>query len=158
MTNVQKLFESSTWFGTGENSVQLFSAGPANEYLTDYILVSMCSFYGIFLTIAITAALIFLLLKIFKISIRQKNQLGMIVGVGCGLVLSLKTLFGILVSLHLVPYVGINIPFLSRGGTTIIISYLLLGLVLSVYRYKNLIPAQTRHPQKLRLKITLENQ
>lgn len=156
MTNVQKLFESSAWFGTGENSIRLFTEGPVNEYLTDYILVSMCSFYGIVLTVAITAALIFLILKIFKISIRQKNQLGMIVGTGCGLVFFLKTLLGILVSLDLIPYVSISIPFLSRGGTTTIISYLLLGLVLSIYRYKNLLPAHAPQRRRIRLKLTME--
>lgn len=151
MENVQKLFESSSFLGTGETSLQLFTSGPVNEYLTDYILVSMCSFYGIFLTIAIIAALIFLILKIFKISIRQKNQLGMIVGIGCGLVFFLKTLLGILVNLHLVPYVGISIPFLSYGGTAAIVNYLLLGLVLSIYRYKNLLPANAEQRRRLRL-------
>lgn len=152
-TLTKQIMENSSFFGTSEHSVNLFLSGPSNEYLTDYILASMCSFYGILLTVIIIAALVFLIMKIFHVSVSQKNQLGMIVGTGCGLVFLAKTAAGILVNLQILPYTSIRIPFLSYGGSSTLVSYVLLGLVLSVYRYKNILPANQRY-RKLHLKLT----
>lgn len=137
---VKRIQESSALMGSSERSVALFANGPSSDFLTDYVLVSMCSIYGILLTIAIIAALFLIILKIFHISINQKNQLGRIIGVGCGLVFLVKTLGCVLVNLRLIPYVSISMPFLSYGGSGTLVSYILLGLVLSIYRYKNILP------------------
>ena len=82
----------------------------------------------------------------------------MIVGTGCGLVFLVKTTVGILQNLQLIPYISVNIPFLSYGGSNVVVSYILLGLVLSVYRYKNILPDEKAVPVKhrRRLKITWE--
>ncbi len=133
--------EGSTLIGSAEQSVQLLQDGPTMEYMTDYILVSMCSIYGTLLTVAILAAMVLLVVKIFRISTTQKNQLGMIVGVGCGLVFFVKGTLSVLLNFGLIPYVSISMPFLSYGGSSIVVSYILLGLVLSIYRYKNILPA-----------------
>lgn len=132
--------ETSALIGNSQQSIELVANGPTTDFLTDYVLVSMCSIYGILLTIAIVAALLLMILKSFHISIHQKNQLGRIVGVGCGLVFLVKTLGCVLVNLRLIPYVSISMPFLSYGGSGTLVSYILLGLVLSIYRYKNILP------------------
>ena len=48
----------SSLIGSSENSVYYLANGPTTYFLTDYILVSMCSIYGIFLTIAIVTGLV----------------------------------------------------------------------------------------------------
>lgn len=141
--------ESSALIGKSQASLELFANGPSKDFLTDYVLVSMCSVYGIFLTIAIIAALMLIIFKMFHISVKQKNQLGSIVGVGCGLVFFIKTLCSVLVNLQLIPYVSISMPFLSYGGSGTIVSYLLLGLVLSIYRYQNILPSKKTSQEAL---------
>lgn len=136
----RQLLESSALFGKSNHALELLSQGSVREYQTDYILIAMCTVYGTIIATGIIALLLWMIFKIFHISVKQKSQLGMITGVGCGLVFLVKTVLGVLNNLQLIPYTSINIPFLSYGGTGIVVSYILLGLVLSVYRYKDILP------------------
>ncbi len=141
---VRAIRENSAMIGSSREAVELFASGPSTEYLTDFILISMCSIYGSFAVIAIVAGFLLMILKIFQICITQKNQLGMIVGWGCGLVFLLKTVCSVLTNLNLIPYTSVSMPFLSCGGSGMIVSYCLLGLVLSIYRYKNILPDRSK--------------
>lgn len=154
----QNMRTNSALLGSSEKSVEWFVNGPTTDFLTDYILVSMCSIYGTLLTIAVVAGLALIIMKVFQISITQKNQLGMIVGMGCGLVFLVKTVVGILMNLQLIPYISISMPFLSYGGSSVVVSYILLGLALSIYRYKNILPnrKESRKKTHLRMKLTWE--
>lgn len=154
---VENLRKSSSLIGSNQASLELFSKGPAAEYLTDYILVATCSIYGTLGAVAILATFAAIILKLFQISTNQKNQLGMITGISCSVVFLIKTAVSVLMNLQLIPYVSISMPFLSYGGSGIVVSYILLGLVLSVYRYKNLPPKEASLSRKRRyLKITWE--
>ena len=156
IANIAKsMREHSAFIGKSQSSVEQLLNGPTGDFLTDYILVSMCSLYGILLTVAIVAVLVLMIMKVFQIAVTSKNQLGMIISFSCGLVFLTKTLLSILMNLQLIPYVSISMPFLSYGGCSIIVSYLLLGLVLSVYRYKNIMPNHTETRVRRRLKLSL---
>lgn len=71
---------------------------------------------------------------------RQKNQLGMMMGCGCGIVFLINFSINILENLGIFPQSVTFLPFLSAGGSCIIVSYGLMGIVLSTYRYKNIYP------------------
>jgi len=47
------------------------------------------------------------------------------------------------------------LPFLSYGGSGTLLSYILMGLVLSVYRYKN-IPLESQKRKSLKIRISVE--
>ena len=146
----------SSLIGSSEQSVYYLINGPTTDFLTDYILVSMCSIYGIFLTIAIVVGLLLIVMKIFHISVTQKNQLGMIIGTGCGIAFLVKITASLLINLQILPYFSISMPFLSYGGSNTFVSYILLGLVLSVYRYKNILPSESKkHKTKRRLRVSV---
>lgn len=107
---------------------------------SEYILVSLASIYGLLAVAAAVALLLFLCVKMFHISSRQKNQLGMMVGYGCGMVLLAQTGLVLAMNLGLLPSASITIPFFSAGGSNMVSSYILTGLVLSIYRYKDILP------------------
>ena len=107
---------------------------------SEYILVSLASVYGLLAVAAAVLLLAVLCVKIFHISSRQKNQLGMMVGYGCGMVLLLQSVLVIAMNLGLLPSASIAVPFFSAGGSNMISSYILTGLVLSIYRYKDILP------------------
>lgn len=109
---------------------------------SEYILVSLASVYGLLAVAAAVALLLFLCVKMFRISSRQKNQLGMIIGYGCGMVLLLQSVTVIATNLGLLPLSFIPIPFFSAGGSNVVSSYILTGLVLSIYRYKDILPGK----------------
>ena len=69
---------------------------------------------------------------------------GMMMGCGCGIVFLISFLINVLENLGVFPQSITFLPFFSAGGSCIIISYGLMGIVLSTYRYKNIYP---RHPE-----------
>lgn len=142
------------------------------DLLADYQkirLETFCSNYGdaVFqisgqeriIGIFLAAILCFLLWKIFKISLSQRNQLGMIMGCSCGIVLLCNSVLTLLQSLGFLPTCQSFLPFFSTGGSTLFVSYLMIGIVLSIYRYKNIYPVNFHATPKLSfsLKITKTN-
>lgn len=77
------------------------------------------------------------------------------IGYGCGLVFATQVAYSILTYLRVLRISSVILPFLSVTGGGTLVAYLLMGMVLSVCRYKN-IPL---HPEKSRLpriRITIE--
>ena len=107
---------------------------------SEYILISLTSAYGLLAAVTAVALLLLLCVKMFHISSRQKNQLGMMVGYGCGMVLLSQAGLVLAMNLGLLPSASITIPFFSAGGSNMVSSYILTGLVLSIYRYKDILP------------------
>ena len=117
---------------------------------SSYLLVALACAYGWFIVAVVVILLAVLILKMFRISSRQKNQLGMIIGYGCGIVFMLQFAMTVAVNLGLLPPTSIVLPlFAGSGGGTIITSYILLGLTLSIYRYKDITTERMPRKQKI---------
>lgn len=135
---MRELLENSTLVGVNAGNVAEIAKLPG--FNSDYIFVSLITTYGLLAGVLAAALMFFLIIKVFRISFGQKNQLGMILGCGCGIVYLLQTVLCLGMNLGLLPSTAVILPFFSSGGTGIIVAYILLGLVLSVYRYKNILP------------------
>lgn len=114
------------------------------DFNADYILTYLSSVYGMIVAILICCVLTVLILSIFSTAMRQKNQLGMIMGCGCGMVFLVSFLINVLENLGVLPPTATFLPFLSAGGSYIVVSYGLMGIVLSIYRYKNVYPRHVK--------------
>ena len=106
---------------------------------SDYILSTLSAYYGILVALVAVLLILLLIRKIFQISSSQKNQLGMMMGYGCGIVFFVSAFWNVLVTLGLVFPTYTFLPFFSYGGVTMVVTYILLGIVLSIYRYKNVL-------------------
>ena len=100
-------------------------------------------------------SILFLVQKMLRISFGQKNQLGMIIGCGCTLVIGAMVCINILQILGLLPITAILLPFFSSSGSGTMVLYILIGLVLSIYRYQN-IPMSLKRTKFKRLRIRFE--
>ena len=80
--------------------------------------------------------------KTIRIAFGQKNQLGMMMGCGCGLVFEMMPLMGVLRIFGLIPATQTFFPFLSGSQAGVIVSYILAGIILSIYRYRNILPRE----------------
>lgn len=118
--------------------------GILPAFNADYILTYLSSVYGIIAAILLCCVLAVLIFAVFNTALRQKNQLGMMMGCGCGIVFLISFLINVLENLGVFPQSITFLPFFSAGGSCIIVSYGLMGIVLSTYRYKNIYP---RHPE-----------
>lgn len=136
MSVLHSIMEINKWFGN--SGIEITETLP--EYNTDYILTYLSSTYGMVAVLLLCSVLTVLIITVFHVALKQKNQLGMLMGCGCGMVLSVSFLINVLENLKLLPQVATFLPFLSAGGSYIVVSYALLGIVLSIYRYKNIYP------------------
>ena len=122
----------------GSNGINVAETLP--EFRTDYILTCLTSMYGIIPAILLCCVIAVLITAIFHSAFRQKNQLGMLMGCGCGMVFLISFLINVLKNVCLFPSSMTFLPFISAGGSHIVVSYGLLGIVLSIYKYKNIYP------------------
>lgn len=133
--NTAGMLAGSHWLGRGMD----LDLTKNLEYSSDYILSYLCSYYGILAALLVAALVLGLILAAMKTAGKGKNRLGKMIGFASGLSLLLPTGINILVNLGLFPGVNTFLPFLSKGNSYLLVSYILLGLMLSVYRYKNIL-------------------
>lgn len=131
---MRQALESSRWFGSayGQGAEVMF---PVDEYS----LLGLVFYFGIFAGLAAAAAFAYFLCHVFSVSLRQRNQLGMMVGMGCSLVLAVNILLGAAVCFGLVPATTVIIPFFTQGIRAAVVYHVLIGLLLSVCRYRNVL-------------------
>lgn len=110
----------------------------------DYILTYLTTSYGILAGAAVCCILAALIFLVFRAAVRQKNQLGLVMGWGCGLVFLFNTAVNILENVGWLPATQTFLPFFSAGGSCIELSYALVGLALSIYRYKDVYPEHVK--------------
>ena len=121
----------------------------------DYLLTYLSSTYGMIVAILVCCVLAVLILFVFGTAMKQKNQLGMMMGCGCGMIFLVSFLINVLENLGAFPPTTTFLPFLSAGGSYIVVSYGLLGIVLSIYRYKNVYPRHVKVKMP-RIKMTID--
>ena len=78
------------------------------------------------------AALVGLSLRLLWIALHTRDLAGRLICVGVAAVIIIQTLENLWMCLALVPVVGITLPFLSCGGSSVLALYLLIGLAHSV--------------------------
>ena len=122
----------------GQNTALLVSDYPV-EFTRSYLLTYITGTFGILAAVALIALIGLLGAKFLHICIRQKNQLGMIMGLGCSLSFILQSVEYVLINLSLLPPGGLYFPLVSYGGSGMLQTCILLGILLSTYRYENIL-------------------
>lgn len=145
----RELIRGSTWIGQG-NGVTI-DALPFIE--SDFLIIYVVSTYGVFAAALLVGTLGFFVFWIVKISINQKNQLGMVMGIGCSLVFAVQMIAYLLVNVSLLPATAMYLPLFTYGRTGTFVSFALIGILLSIYRYQNVLPAS---PCKMEVTMKVE--
>ncbi len=122
----------------------LFGAGPAKgiykslfvpDSYNDFIMAGIGEDFGFFGVLLVIVLMISVLYSIFKLSRYCKDSFGKAFSFGVGFMLSLEALMNLFSVFHLMPPKGITMPFLSYGGTSLLVQGIMIGIVLSIYRY-----------------------
>lgn len=135
-TNVKDVFQNSNYFGSSVSALSCMDNKPI--YRTDLLLGNISAHFGIVLMLGIIILSLVLSVYIFFISFKQKNKLGFIVGTACSLALVFESITNILTALGIVGLSDSILPFIADGGGILICHYIYVGLVLSIYRYKDI--------------------
>ncbi len=132
---VRELLANSRLIGQGAGVPDIGSMPELSEVM----LSAVAGYYGILVALALLGFILFLLLRFLRISLRQRNQLGMLMGFGCAFIFLAEALIYLLNNCGFICMEN-YCPFLTRSGTGTVITYILFGLLLSICRYQNTAP------------------
>ena len=106
------------------------------EAHTDYVIAIISEEYGSLLSILILAIFLYISFRIIKNCFNQENQFLKIALSGLATLLIFQTFIHAGVNTNLLPTTGMTLPFLSYGGSSLIGSAILAGLVLNYTKNK----------------------
>ena len=122
------------WFGVGLGE-GLIKLGYLPDAHTDFIFSVIVEEMGLFTAIIVIATLFFLSLRSFYIgrNALQKNlYFGFFISYGVAILIGLHTFINVGVATGLLPTKGLTLPFISYGGTNLLVMCSLCSLVLRV--------------------------
>ncbi len=137
-----QLTHSLMAFGTGG----LFGTGPGQSFQklfylpephTDFILSVIGEEFGLIGVFIIISLYLVILWKGIFIALNAKNREGAIVAVGITITISLQVCINMGVALGLLPTTGLTLPFLSYGGSSLVINMMLLGILINIGSVRN---------------------
>ena len=106
------------------------------EAHTDYVIAVISEEYGSLVSIMILAIFLYISFRIIKNCFNQDNQFLKISLSGLASLLIFQTFIHAGVNTNLLPTTGMTLPFLSYGGSSLIGSAILAGLVLNYTKNK----------------------
>ena len=106
------------------------------EAHTDYVIAVISEEYGSIVSIMILIIFLYISFRIIKNCINQENQFLKISLSGLATLLIFQTFIHAGVNTNLLPTTGMTLPFLSYGGSSLIGSAILAGLVLNYTKNK----------------------
>ena len=144
MTSMLRKFNENIllWGNSGKDVI-----GGLPEFNQDYIFSYILNSYGLLAGIFVAALLAALVVFMFGTSARQKNELGMVMGFGCGMIILLNVSLNLAGIFGWIPLTSTFLPFLSAGRNNILLCYALVGIILSIYRYKDVYPKKFKVSQ-----------
>jgi rod shape determining protein RodA len=104
------------------------------EHTTDFIFSVLAEEWGFIGCIVILIAYLVLLFRIIKITQGVPHLFGVLLGVGIAAQFFFHIFVNIGMVIGILPVVGIPLPFLSYGGSSLIVSLFSIGLILRLSR------------------------
>jgi cell division protein FtsW len=131
---------SPNWFGVGlGQSRQKFGFLPAPH--TDSIFAIIGEELGLFGCVVIVLLFCLLVWRGFKIAKEARDDFGALLVVGIISWVSYEALLNVAVMTAVMPFTGVPLPFISYGGSSLVVVLTGMGLVMSVSRRR---PVQRR--------------
>ena len=125
-------FGRGEWFGVGlGQSVQKMLYLP--EAHTDFVFAIFAEefgFVGVLCLMSLYVLLILRVLQLGKLAIGRKNWYAAFVLIGFGLLLSGQTFINLGVNAGLLPTKGLTLPFVSYGGSSLLVCCAMIGMML----------------------------
>lgn len=125
------------FFGQGLFKGSLTQVGGVPEGRNDFIFVSIgeeLGFIGCIAVIILLAGICFRCIHIARIC---RKDSGKIICVGFFSMIFAQITINIGMCTALLPVIGVTLPFFSSGGTSLLCTFLGVGLVMSVYLHRN---------------------
>lgn len=117
--------------------------GPGNSFqknylpnpFSDYLYAVIHEEYGLIGGVIILALYVLLFFRCVRLVTISPKTFGALLVIGLGLNIVIPAFANMAVSVNLVPVTGLNLPMLSMGGTSIMVYFVSMGVILSVSKY-----------------------
>lgn len=115
------------------NSIQKHFYLP--EPQTDFIFSIISEEFGFMGIIIVATLFIIIIYRGFRISKNCENKFGKYLAFGITFGLAFQTILNLMVVVGLIPVTGVTLPFLSYGGSSLLITMLSIGVLLNISKY-----------------------
>ena len=117
-------------FGVGAGKSSMKYILPQST--SDFIYSIIAEEYGTIVAFIILLLYIVLLFRIIIISYKSQTKFGQLVSIAVGIPVVFQAFINMAVAVQLIPVTGQPLPLVSTGGTSIWITFLAMGILLSV--------------------------
>jgi rod shape determining protein RodA len=117
-------------FGQGSQSGLRFLP----ERHTDFIFATISEQLGFIGSILIIICFSFLLYRIYKISMNTRDKFSKLFSALCFFIILIQFFLNIGMNIGILPIVGVTLPFLSYGGSSMLTNFIIIGLLASIAR------------------------
>ncbi len=127
-------FGRGEWFGVGlgESVQKLFYLPEAHTDFVFAVLAEELGLLGVWVVIFSVTALVLAAFSIGRKAAQARYDFGAYMSYGIGLWLGLQSVINIGVNMGLMPTKGLTLPLVSYGGTSLIVSLMLIALLLRI--------------------------
>lgn len=140
--------------GTGFQIIQsLYAIGPGGllgrgylnsiqkqfylpEPQTDFIFSIIAEEFGIVGTIFVVFMFSFIIYRGIRIALKTKDSFAKYLAFGMSFQLAFQALMNLMVVIGMIPVTGVTLPFLSYGGSSLLITLASMGIILNISRYQ----------------------
>lgn len=116
--------------GIGEGTQSRLKFLPENH--TDFIFASLAEKLGFFGAAIVIFAFVFLLWRIYLIAETAEDTYGKIFAITAFLFILIHFFVNVGMNLGIVPVVGVTLPFVSFGGSSLLTNFITLGILSSI--------------------------
>ncbi|WP_088349090.1 FtsW/RodA/SpoVE family cell cycle protein [Bacillus cereus] len=129
---LKEAMASAGWFGTYGNIKSI----PATH--TDFVFASLTYYYGYVLALVLVVILSLFAVRIMNIAYKINDGYGKLLLVGGVTLFVIHFICNVGMTLGILPRVSISLPFISYGLIPTLFHAFIMGIVLSVYRRKDI--------------------
>jgi cell division protein FtsW len=131
-------FQSVMSFGSGEITGLGLGGGLQVLYLpeahTDFISAIIGEELGFLGLLALSGTYLLIVIRGVKIAFSAEDEYGSYVAFGLSLLLGVQTLVNLGVAMAILPTKGLTLPFVSYGGSSLLVNGAAVGILLSISR------------------------
>jgi cell division protein FtsW len=144
-----QLWQGIIGFGNGG----LFGVGPGEsrqrdlflpESYNDFIYSIVGEEYGLIGTLVVLGAFLFVMLRGFRIAKYAKDDFARFLAIAITSTITLYALVNASVALGIFPTTGLPMPFISYGGSSLMLSAFSIGVLLNISAHTDLHPRMTK--------------
>jgi len=134
-------FVEGGFFGRGPGEGTIKTALP--DAHTDFIFAVIAEEYGAVACLALVALITFIVLRAYFRTFTETDPFTRLAVAGLSLLFGLQAAINMGVNVGLLPAKGMTLPFISAGGSSLVSTFLVMGIILALTR---------RRPDALRLR------